>query len=182
MSIPTQIENPEGLHQRYCIQKIINVEKNLKAGVPTTIYEVSQVDPKAEYFVLRLDNGGSDKKHIAACREAVLYYASLIKDHLPKLAADLIKRYNSIEFDWKALPAWANHCICCDEDGDWTAFSDIPILMYDEFSEQESWSWTAGEFNRIPKHMNPTNFKGDWRESLLINPFQKSKANAGENN
>lgn len=75
--IPTKLENPEGLHQRYCVEKT-NGERT---------------DPRAEYFVMRLDKFGKDPIHIAACRKAVLVYANEIKDHLPKLSQDLIKRY-----------------------------------------------------------------------------------------
>ena len=51
------------------------------------------IDEKAEYFVLRLDYGGSDEKHIDACRKAILTYANEIKNHLPELSKDLINRY-----------------------------------------------------------------------------------------
>ena len=75
--IKTQQENPKGLHQRYIVAK--------SNGKP--------VDPKAEYFVLRVDLNGSDPKHIEACRKAVITYAENIKEHLPELAQDLIERY-----------------------------------------------------------------------------------------
>ena len=78
-TIPTQQENPNGLHRRYIVSKA--------NGEP--------VDENAEYFVLRLDLGGSDPKHIVACRMAVLAYAQSIKDHLPELSKDLIERYGS---------------------------------------------------------------------------------------
>lgn len=52
-----------------------------------------KVDKDAEYFVLRLDRGGSDPIHRAACRAAVMKYADKIKDHLPLLSKDLINRY-----------------------------------------------------------------------------------------
>ena len=45
--------------------------------------------------MLRLDNGGSDPKHIAACRKAILTYADEIEDHLPELARDLREKYSS---------------------------------------------------------------------------------------
>jgi hypothetical protein len=77
--IPTKSENPKGLHQRYYVEKV--------DGEP--------IDPKAEYFILRLDNYGSDPKHIAACRKAIITYAKEIKNHLPKLSKDLIERYAS---------------------------------------------------------------------------------------
>lgn len=75
--IPTKKENPEGLHQKYIINKSNG----------------SQIDNDAEYFVLRLDKNGSDPIHIKACRQAVLTYANHIKDHLPQLSSDLINRY-----------------------------------------------------------------------------------------
>ena len=52
----------------------------------------SKIDKGAEYFVLRL-NGDGDPKHVAACIEAVLTYARIIKPHLPLLAKDLFDRY-----------------------------------------------------------------------------------------
>lgn len=51
------------------------------------------VDPGAEYFVLRLDDGGGDSIHVAACRQAVMTYVHHIASHLPKLAEDLRERY-----------------------------------------------------------------------------------------
>lgn len=75
--IPSKHENPNGLHGRYTIAKA----------------DESPVDPQAEYFVLRLDSGGSDPAHIKACRKAVMTYADEIEPHLPQLAADLRARY-----------------------------------------------------------------------------------------
>lgn len=71
--ILTQQENPDGLHGRYIISKV--------TGEP--------LDPGAEYFVLRIDKGGSDPNHIAACRKAALVYADEIAPFIPKLASDL---------------------------------------------------------------------------------------------
>ena len=76
--IPSQKQNPKGLHQRYIIAKVSG----------------EQVDPCAEYFVLRLDPNGGDLAHINACRRAVLMYATEIESTIPKLAADLYARYN----------------------------------------------------------------------------------------
>ena len=75
--IPTQKENPKGLHMRYIVSKT--------SGEP--------VDETAEYFILRLDSRGSDPKHIDACRKAVLKYTEEIKEHLPELSKDLVDRY-----------------------------------------------------------------------------------------
>ncbi len=77
MKIPTQKENPHGFHARYFIEKINGHPKH----------------KKAEYFVLRLDDYGSDRKHINACRMAIIEYANVIKPHFPKLAKDLKERY-----------------------------------------------------------------------------------------
>ena len=74
--IPNKSENPSGLYNRYLVEK-----------------REGQTDPNAEYFVLRLDDGGSDPAHIAACRKAVMTYANEIEPHLPQLAADLRERY-----------------------------------------------------------------------------------------
>ena len=77
-TIPTREENPKGLHQRYIVTKT--------DGEP--------IDENAEYFILRVDKNGSDPRHIAACRKAVLCYANEIKNHLPELSKDLIDRYS----------------------------------------------------------------------------------------
>lgn len=78
-------ERQQGLYNRYIVQKT--------SGKP--------VDPNAEYFVMRLDDGGKDPKHIAACRTGVLAYAEAIGDHLPKLAKDLKDKYGPED--------WADH-------------------------------------------------------------------------
>lgn len=76
--LPTQSENPKGLHQRYIVSKV--------SGEP--------VDPVAEYFVLRVDKHGKDLRHVNACRCAILMYATKIEPYLPELAADIFARYN----------------------------------------------------------------------------------------
>jgi hypothetical protein len=78
MKIPSQADNPTGLHQRYIVAKASG----------------EQVDPRAEYFVLRVDEHGDDHRHINACRKAVLMYATEIEHYLPQLAAELYARYN----------------------------------------------------------------------------------------
>jgi hypothetical protein len=97
-NIPTQLESPNGLHQRYIIKKILRKENVMSYfnGEPSlssiTITE-EPVDKDAEYFVMRLDTGGSDIKHITACRIGIHAYADAIAEHLPQLAADLKSRY-----------------------------------------------------------------------------------------
>lgn len=76
-TLPTKEENPQGLPQRYIAQKA----------------DGSPVDPAAEYFVLRLDDGGTDPKHVEACRKAIMEYADQIRPHRPRLALDIHQRY-----------------------------------------------------------------------------------------
>lgn len=52
----------------------------------------SPVDPGAEYFVLRLDEG-CEPNHRNACRSAIAAYARAIEPHIPELARDLSERY-----------------------------------------------------------------------------------------
>ena len=78
MKIPTEKDNPKGLHQRYHVSKV--------SGEP--------IDENAEYFVLRLDSGGDDLRHIEACRCAINTYAVMIGKTHPELASDLISRYS----------------------------------------------------------------------------------------
>lgn len=89
--IPTQLQNPTGLHQRYYIQKIVEATGPFDDG--EDMYKTVPVDPDAEYFIMRLDEGGKDLEHIAACRIGIHAYADAIKDHLPDLAFDLKNRY-----------------------------------------------------------------------------------------
>ncbi len=97
--IPSQIVNPNGLHQRYYIQKIVLKDGNLdwadrsggERGFSTLVKK--PVDKDAEYFVMRLDEGGKDPEHIKACRIGVNAYADAIQHHLPELAKDLKERY-----------------------------------------------------------------------------------------
>lgn len=90
-TIPTQTENPKGLHKRYFVSKWIpGLETKHEWPLERRI---TAVDKDAEYFVLRLDNGGKDPNHIAACRKAVIAYAVAIEPYIPELAKDLIERY-----------------------------------------------------------------------------------------
>ena len=93
--IPTKEENPNGLHAKYYIQKVKKIELEGEDFFGNPIYkpELEEVEKGSEYFVLRLDDGGGDPKHIEACRKAVLVYAEQIKDHIPQLSEDLIERY-----------------------------------------------------------------------------------------
>ena len=92
-NIPTQTENPKGLHARYYIQKIVPVPQEFMGLPDDDKLELKPVDENAEYFVMRLDTGGSDLKHIAACRIGINAYADAIYPHLPELSNDLKTRY-----------------------------------------------------------------------------------------
>jgi len=92
--IPTQLENPKGLHQRYQIKKLVPIQGTFM-GLPMEEphMELTDCDEDSEYFVMRLDTGGSDLKHIEACRIGIHAYADAIYPHLPELAIDLKTRY-----------------------------------------------------------------------------------------
>lgn len=89
--IPSQLKNPKGLHQRYFVQKI-NYNGYFEEG-ESLADNLMPVDKDAEYFVMRLDNGGKDPNHIRACRIGVNAYADAIEPFIPELAKDLRKRY-----------------------------------------------------------------------------------------
>jgi hypothetical protein len=97
--IPTQKENPNGLHAKYLIQKIVGWEevKNYHGFTPVYKAVVKPVDKDAEYFILRLDIGGSDINHIVACRIGIHAYADAIEPYIPQLAKDLRERYPLIQ-------------------------------------------------------------------------------------
>lgn len=97
-TVPTQTENPKGLHQRYIVKKIVpnpNYDPNRPSGIGEGNDEffVENTVRGSEYFVMRLDEGGKDTEHIKACRVGVHAYADAIQHHLPELAKDLKERY-----------------------------------------------------------------------------------------
>ncbi len=73
--IPTEEENPDGLNQRYNVTKA--------NGEPC--------DPRAVYFVLRLDSYGDDPEHIEACRAAAKTYYEKCPDYLEKVRYELFR-------------------------------------------------------------------------------------------
>lgn len=87
----TQNENPDGLHQRYVVKKIVGWRKSA-LGIKT-VPLTKPVSKDAEYFVMRLDTGGSDIEHIKACRKGIHAYAKAIEKTIPQLAKDLKERY-----------------------------------------------------------------------------------------
>ena len=94
-NIQTQSENPKGLHQRYYIQKIEGIRYVKDNMLGEAVYEpvLKPTDYGSEYFVLRLDTGGSDINHIKACRIGIHAYADAIEGTIPGLAKDLRERY-----------------------------------------------------------------------------------------
>lgn len=54
----------------------------------------SRLDTTADYFVLRFDYGNGNSKHVNASRKAIITYAKSIKNHLPKLADELLMLYD----------------------------------------------------------------------------------------
>lgn len=88
--LPTPEQNPQSLHAKYQIEKYAGTWPDGQfKGQP--IYE--PVDPKSEYFILRLDTNGDDIDHVKACRKAIHVYADEIAHVLPQLANDLRDRY-----------------------------------------------------------------------------------------
>ncbi len=83
--IPTQLENPNGLHQKYFVKEFFYMGK--------TPIETPD-DPQADYFVLRLDAGQKDQEHFEACTKAIHVYAKHMAPFKPQLAKELDERYN----------------------------------------------------------------------------------------
>ena len=97
--IPVKEDNPNGLHKRYYIQKYVGKKYVGHDFFNQALYEpiFEDVDDDAEYFVMRLDTGGSDAQHIKACRIGINAYADAIANHLPELSRDLKERYPLIK-------------------------------------------------------------------------------------
>ena len=83
IGIPNIEENPNGLYRRYTVAK--------NNGEP--------VDSFAVYFVLRLDSGGRDWSHIAACREAARAYVTGFVRGMEKRATNICGRWQTT---WKS--------------------------------------------------------------------------------
>lgn len=74
--LPTPEQHPNGLHGRYRITK----------------HDGTPCDPRAFYFVLRLDPHGDDPEHIKACQKAALAYVAHSPKHLRQMASELQDR------------------------------------------------------------------------------------------
>jgi hypothetical protein len=84
-ALPSAADNPNGLHQRYIVTKADGAE----------------VDPKAVYFVLRIDNYGHDVEHVLACRKAALAYADRVEEyqsHLTQVGQELRALINDMNY------------------------------------------------------------------------------------
>ena len=86
--IAQKSENPEGLHQRYHVQKV-----------------EGETDPNAVYLVLRLDPAGVGDDPIwnRICRSAARHIAAELLEtgHMLKVATDLQTLVNRLESpDW----------------------------------------------------------------------------------
>lgn len=125
-----------GLYGRYLISKT--------NGQP--------VDPRAEYFVLRLDEFGDDQRHIQACRKAVLVYADSIESRNSELADDIRAKWGTGENPQpranrqEPLHKWIETAEVGDEwnanDGHsctpavgaplvpWSGIEDVPLVCY----------------------------------------------------
>lgn len=65
-----------------------------------------------------------------------------------------------IGFDIDCLPKWADY-IAMDKKGMWGIHIDKPV-KYNFLN-----LWSGSHFNEIPEKYAPTNFKGNWTESLF---------------
>lgn len=88
--IPTKEQNPNGLHQRYSIKRIVN---NPDRDIESSRTILRDIDKDAEYFVFRLDLNGKDINHVKASRIGIHAYANAIEATIPGLAKDLRERY-----------------------------------------------------------------------------------------
>lgn len=71
----------------------VNEDKGLLNKYYLEKRDGSPIDPRSEYFILRLDDYANDKFHLKACRLGLLMYALQIRFHLPVLFDDLMYRW-----------------------------------------------------------------------------------------
>jgi hypothetical protein len=72
---------PPGLYDRYVVTKT--------DGTP--------IDPRAVYFVLRLDGHGHDREHIESCRRAAKNWCYGAPAHLRQVAVDLFEKIEQLQ-------------------------------------------------------------------------------------
>lgn len=87
--------------------------------------------------------------------------------YLGAILRDWDEEYSLI-FDWRVLPAW-DICIAQDSNHRWYSYSKIPTL--DSYENQ--WMPTAGMETEIPEIYWPRNFRGTWKESLMMRPGEE---------
>jgi len=87
--------NTKGLYQKYFIQKVEYgpVIGHDLLGRPIHSFKYKSTRDGDEYFVLKLEGGGTSDIHIEASRKAVLLYAEIIKPYLPELSKDIFDKY-----------------------------------------------------------------------------------------
>lgn len=78
--------------------------KGLEQRFNITHSDGTPIDDGAFYFVLRLDNGGSDLEHIRACRKAILTYCWEVEHgvklpHMKLTAKDLREAVDRFDED-----------------------------------------------------------------------------------
>lgn len=60
-------------------------------------FDGTPIDFDAEYFVLRIDGGGTDRVHVEACRKAIEAYAAAVDGtHLSEMGEDLLALVNAM--------------------------------------------------------------------------------------
>lgn len=70
-----------GFYRKYCVSK----------------FDGTPCDIDAEYFVLRIDGGGTDRVHVEACRKAAEAYAAAVEGtHLSEVGEDLLALVNAL--------------------------------------------------------------------------------------
>lgn len=73
------------------------------------------------------------------------------------------KTAKEIGFDIDCLPKWAKYLYLCDDNNNLWFFSNEPPVFDIVIGVNISY----GDYGSIPKKHEPTNFKGDWTESLF---------------
>lgn len=71
--------------------------------------------------------------------------------------------------NWDALPAWCDYAIAMDEDRRWFSYNKVPA-KYDELGAWGVIIESNLNYITIPIGYSPKDYKGDWKDSLLINP------------
>lgn len=75
----------------------------------------------------------------------------------------------TIDLDWDCLPKWADKWIAMDNNGSWYSYSEKPFLSKDS----SLWLLEEQQVVFINKFFTHKNFKGDWKDSLFMNPKYK---------